>query len=340
VVRDYEGEVFLNIYGITYNALEMYFSARGENKAKAKLAYNYLYKNGEISDRISAMLNDDFTFGGAEVLDKKETSDTVKLLLGLDDKNAVEAVIMRHDYGSALCVSTQAGCNMGCAFCRSNEGGKVRDLLASEMVLQILKAEEFLGEKVRRVTLMGVGEPLDNFGNVMNFISIIGHPHGLGIAPRHITISTCGVARLDELRGISCNIAISLHAPDDEIRSQIIPANKAYNVGRIMDFTRARRKKTTLEYVLLAGVNDSDECAFKLAELVRGVNCYVNLIPYNETGLGFAKPDAERTRSFYSILIQNGIRATVRREFGGDISAACGQLRATYCTQTTERKQP
>jgi 23S rRNA (adenine2503-C2)-methyltransferase len=235
---------------------------------------------------------------------------------------------MRHDYGNALCISTQVGCNMNCAFCQSGAMKKVRDLKPHEMVLQLLKAEEFIGERIKRVTLMGIGEPLDNFENVMDFIDIAGHKHGFSLAPRHITISTCGLEKLDKLQDISCNIAISLHAPNDQIRSLLMPVNKAYNIERIIAFAKTRNKKTTLEYVMLSGINDSDGCAHELVDLVSGVNCYVNLIPYNETSLGFKRPDAERIKSFYSILIQSGIRAVVRKEFGADLKAACGQLRA------------
>jgi len=319
----------MNIYNMTFSALEDYFTERGENKAKAKIVYNYIYrKTGELSSKVAQMLETDFDFKSIEILETVSCSDAVKFLFGLHDNNTVEAVLMRHDYGSALCVSTQVGCNMNCAFCQSGAMKKARDLQPFEMVLQLLEAEKNLGEKISRVTLMGIGEPLDNFENVMDFIDIIGHKHGLAIAPRHITISTCGLPKLDELRDISCNLAISLHAPNDEIRSRIMPVNSAHNIERIIDFAKTRKKKTTLEYIMLAGVNDSDECARELAELVGGINCYINVIPYNETSLDFKRSGADRLKSFYSILIQSGIRATVRREFGGDIKAACGQLRA------------
>jgi len=325
----------MNIYNMTFSALEDYFTERGENKAKAKLVYNYIYrKTGELSPKVAQMLETDFAFdagaSGAsiEIIEKNECADAVKLLFKLHDNNTVEAVLMKHDYGNALCVSTQVGCNMNCAFCQSGAMKKARDLLPFEMVLQLLEAEKFLDEKISRVTLMGIGEPLDNFENVMDFIDIIGHRHGLAIAPRHITISTCGLPRLNEISEIPCNLAISLHAPNDEIRSRIMPVNSAYNIERIIDFAKTRKKKTTLEYIMLSGVNDSDENAHELAELVRGINCYVNLIPYNETSLDFKRSGADRLKSFYSILIQSGIRATVRREFGGEIKAACGQLSA------------
>jgi 23S rRNA (adenine2503-C2)-methyltransferase len=315
---------------MTFHALEAYFSERGENKAKAKIIFNNLYRkritNFDLSSRINEILKKDFNFESIKIIEKSSCSNAVKLLFGLYDNNSVEAVLMRHDYGNALCISTQVGCNMGCVFCQSGAMKKVRDLQPFEMVLQLLKAEEELGEKINRVTLMGIGEPLDNFENVMDFINIIGHRHGRGTAPRHITISTCGVPKLDELHEISCNLAISLHAPNNEIRSRLMPVNNAYSIENIIDFTKTRKKKTTLEYIMLAGINDSDDNARELAELVRGVNCYINLIPYNETSLNFARSSTERMANFYSILIQSGIRAVVRKEFGSELKAACGQL--------------
>ncbi|MDR2531576.1 MAG: 23S rRNA (adenine(2503)-C(2))-methyltransferase RlmN [Oscillospiraceae bacterium] len=321
----------MNIFNMTFPALEDYFTERGENKAKAKIVYNHIYRQvGELSENVNKMLKADFDFGNVEILKTSSCLDAVKFLFGLEDDSTVEAVLMRHDYGNALCVSTQVGCNMDCAFCQSGVNKKTRGLHSFEMVLQLLKAEESTGEKISRVTLMGIGEPLDNFDNVMDFISIIGHKHGLALAPRHITISTCGLPKLDELYNISCNLAISLHAPNNSIRSRLMPVNKVYDVERIINFTReyskVKNKKITLEYVMLAGINDSDECAYELVVLIRGINCYVNLIPYNETSLDFKRSSSDRIKSFYSILIQSGIRATVRREFGGELKAACGQL--------------
>lgn len=321
-----------NIYDMTYAALGDYFLQRGQNKAKAKIIFNYLYKNipHNLGKKITDMLAFDFSCGKIEILDMKSSADTVKFLFGLHDGNTIETVLMRHGYGSALCVSTQVGCNMGCAFCKSGENKKIRDLLPHEMVLQILKTEEALGERISRVTLMGVGEPLDNYENTADFINIIGHRHGLGIAPRHITVSTCGllpeIKRLQEDE-IPCNLAVSLNAPNDEIRSRLMPINKTYNINLLLEVI-PKNKKTTLEYVLLDGVNDSDENARELVNLIGGINCYINLIPYNETGLKFKRPDAEIIKSFYEILIQGGVRTVVRKEFGADIKAACGQLRA------------
>jgi len=342
-----------SILGVTYPALETYFSERGENKAKAKIVYNSIYKSrvtgfGQIeglSSRIKNILEADFVFGFPEVLDKRDGSGAAKLLFKLDDSNTVESVLMRHDYGNALCVSTQVGCNMGCAFCLSGVTKKIRDLLPYEMVSQVLLAERVLGEKIRGVTLMGIGEPLDNYENAVDFISVIGHQQGKDVAPRRITVSTCGlvsqIKRLMEEK-INCNLAVSLHAPDDETRSRLMPINKVYSVNELIGAIRGysadrerSNKKITLEYIMLDGINDSDEHARRLAELIQGIKCYVNLIPYNETGLNFKRSEADRIKNFYSVLIQSGVRATVRREFGGEIKAACGQL----CCLRTARNE-
>ncbi|MCL1822773.1 MAG: 23S rRNA (adenine(2503)-C(2))-methyltransferase RlmN [Oscillospiraceae bacterium] len=345
-----------NIYNLTFTALENYFIEHGENHSKAaskaKIIYNYLYRNipHGLSERITNLLERDFdcNFNFVEITEQRNSEDAVKFLFELKSGEtpaaggiasacnaAVEAVLMRHDYGNALCISTQVGCNMGCAFCQSSTQKKIRNLEPYEMVLQILKAQEANGEKISRLTLMGIGEPLDNYENVKDFIDIIGHKDGLSIAPRHITVSTCGlVPEMKRLLSekIPCNLAVSLHAPNDEIRSRLMPVNQVYGINELLaavrEITAVKNKKTTLEYIMLDGVNDSDDCARELVSLLKGIYCYVNLIPYNETNLGFKRSSADRIKAFYSILIQGGIRAVVRREFGGEIKAACGQLRA------------
>lgn len=334
----------MNIYNFTYTALENYFESISENKAKAKIVFNRLYKNRissfkditELNERVTERLSGELLFGRLAVLDVRNGTEAAKLLFGLDDGNTIEAVLMRHDYGNGLCVSTQIGCNMGCVFCESGRLKKIRDLEACEMVLQVLGAEQALNEKISHVTLMGIGEPLDNYGNVSEFIDIIGHQQGLDIAARHITISTCGLVSQMEMlaaKNTHNNLAVSLHAPNDEIRNALMPINRAYGIKRLMEavkaYSDAKNKKTTLEYVLLKDINDSDICAHELCGLIKEIKCYVNLIPYNETSsLGYERPEKERIAAFYDILIRNGIRATVRREFGGGLKAACGQLRS------------
>lgn len=334
----------MNIYNFTYHELENYFVSLSENKAKAKIIFNRLYKNkiasfGEITElngRITEKLSSEMQINRLKVLDVRNGGEAAKILFGLEDGNAVEAVLMRHDYGNGLCVSTQVGCNMGCVFCESGRLKKIRDLKAYEMVLQIIGAEQALNEKVSRVTLMGIGEPLDNFGNVSDFIDIVGHQQGMDIAARHITVSTCGlIPGIEALASKQThnNLAVSLHAPNDEIRNILMPINKAYGVKRLIEtvkkYSQVKNKKTALEYILLKGINDSDICAHELCDLIKDVKCYINLIPYNETGfLNYERPEKDRIAAFYDILIKSGIRATVRREFGGELKAACGQLRS------------
>lgn len=336
----------MNIYNLTYSALEAYFLERSENKAKAKIIYNKLFKDKftdfnditELNSRVINMLKNDFSFNALSVIDVKDGEDAAKLLFGLEDKNTVEAVLMRHDYGSGLCVSTQVGCNMGCVFCESGRLKKIRDLEAYEMVLQVLGATKALDTHVSHVTLMGVGEPLDNYDKVLDFINIIGHQQGLAIAARHITISTCGlIPEIEKLmhKETGNNLAVSLHAPNDGIRNRLMPINKVYGIKDLMNtvkiYSEIKNKKTTLEYILLKDVNDSDDCAKELCALVKDIKCYVNLIPYNETSFSdFKRPDKERVMAFYDILRKNKIRATIRREFGGELKAACGQLRSEY----------
>jgi 23S rRNA (adenine2503-C2)-methyltransferase len=325
--------------------LEDFFVARSENKAKAKILYSLLYKDkiasfSEIDIfglRTIKMLEEELSLDELVLLEKRESKDAAKLLFRLFDGNSIETVLMRHDYGNGLCVSTQAGCNMGCVFCESGINKKIRNLEAHEMVLQILYAEKALNTSVSHITLMGIGEPLDNYDNVMKFIDIIGCQRGLDIAARHVTISTCGLIPQIEMlknRETHSNLALSLHAPNDEIRGALMPINKVYGVKKLMEavksYSLVKNKKTTIEYILLSGINDSDECAKELCGLLNGIKCYVNLIPCNETSLGFKRPEKERIDNFYRILLDNGKRATIRREFGSGLKAACGQLRGGF----------
>ena len=243
---------------------------------------------------------------------------------------------MKHDYGNSICVSSQVGCNMGCKFCESGRRKKVRNLEAYEMVLQIIMIEKLLGERISHVVVMGIGEPFDNYDNLLSFFRIINDPKGLQIGARHITVSTCGIVpKILEFSDfpLQVNLAISLHAPNNELRNKIMPINKAYSIEEVMDALKIYLNKTnrrlTFEYILLKDVNDSVECAKELADLVKGMNCYINLIPYNETNnIDFKRTNTIQIMRFYDILKKNGIGVTIRREFGGNISAACGQLRS------------
>ena len=259
-----------------------------------------------------------------------------KFLFELSDGNKIEAVLMKHDYGNSLCVSSQVGCNMGCSFCESGRLKKVRNLEVSEMVLQILEVEKILGIRISHLVLMGIGEPFDNYKNVMDFISIINEPKGIDLGARHITVSTCGIVpKILEFmnNGKQVNLAISLHAPNNEIRDKLMKINHAYKIEEVIEavkkYIEKTKRRVTFEYILLQGVNDSEACAKELARLLKGINCYVNLIPYNETShLEYKKSSKEVIDKFYNMLKKEGINVTVRREFGSKISAACGQLRA------------
>ena len=292
--------------------------------------------NGYIKKELQTKLNDEFSTYKIKVIDKKEDKDVIKFLFELKDKNKIEAVLMNHDYGKSLCISTQVGCNMGCKFCESGRLKKVRNLETYEMVEQILVIEELLKLRISHVVLMGIGEPFDNYDNVIDFIDIINSGKGIDIGARHITVSTCGIIpKIKEFmnNGKQVNLAISLHAPNNELRNKIMPINKAYNIEELIEVLKEYIQKTnrrvTFEYVLLDGINDTKECALELAKLLKNMNAYVNLIPYNETSrIEFKR--SKKVMEFYDILKKNNINVTVRREFGTKVSAACGQLRSNY----------
>lgn len=335
-----------NIYGISLKNLENYFIDKGYKSFKAKQVYDWLYKKRvnsfndmtNVSKKVIDLLNNSFKIDKLNIITKKEDVDVVKYLFQLKDNNKVEAVLMRHDYGNSLCISTQVGCNMGCHFCESGRLKKVRNLKSYEMVLQILQVELDLNIRISHLVLMGIGEPFDNYDNVMNFIDIINCPFGIEMGSRHITISTCGlVPKIKEFMNYDkqVNLAISLHAPNNKIRNQIMNINKVYPIEQVIDVVEDYIKKTnrrvTFEYIMLKDVNDSVECAKELANLIKGINCYVNLIPYNETThIEFKKSSKETILNFYDTLKKEKINVTIRREFGSKLKAACGQLRSHY----------
>lgn len=332
-----------NIFGMTRKALEDYFIAIGEKKFKAVQVYEWLYQKrvfaidefSNIKKETQERMKQDFDTHFIQIEKKQEEDLTKKYLFRLKDGEAIEAVVMMHDYGISVCVSSQVGCNMGCAFCESGRLKKVRNLESYEMVEQILAIEQDLGQRIRSVVIMGIGEPLDNFANVVDFIQIINDAKGLAIGARHITVSTCGVVpKIYELAKLSIqiNLAISFHAPNDELRSKLMPVNKVYSIPVLMqairDYLQVTSRRVTIEYVMLNNVNDSIKCAEELADLFQGINIYVNLIPYNETNhLEFERSSKTKINAFYDTLKRKGINVTVRREFGSNIDAACGQLR-------------
>ena len=337
---------FMNIYGQTLEKLENYFENIGEKKFKATQVYDWLYKKKvssfdemtNIKKDVIVKLKEDFKIDKPQIIAKQTGRDVYKYLFELADGNKVEAVLMIHDYGISLCVSTQVGCNMGCIFCESGRLKKVRNLETSEMVGQVMEVERDSRLKITHIVIMGIGEPFDNYDNVMDFIKIINSGKGLEIGARHITVSTCGIVpkiRKFTDENLQVNLAISLHAPNDELRSSIMKINKAYPLKDLMaaikDYIDKTHRRVTFEYIMLKGINDSDECAYELAHLLKGLNCYVNLIPYNETSHINLEKTGEKSRMhFYDLLKKQGISVTVRKEFGGDVSAACGQLRSNY----------
>ncbi len=333
-----------NIYGIKRSDLEEYFLKIGEKKFKALQVYEWLYQKrvssfyemSNIKKDIQEKLDSDFTNEMITITKVQHDIDAHKYLFHLYDNNYIEAVLMEHDYGLSVCVSSEVGCNMGCRFCESGRRKKVRNLEAYEMVEQILLIEKDIGKRISSVVVMGIGEPFDNYNNLMDFIRIINDAKGIAIGARHITVSTCGIVpKIYEFSNedLQVNLALSLHAPDDEVRNKIMPINKAYNLNEVMsaikDYIDKTNRRVTIEYVMLKDVNDSKECALKLVKLLRGLNVYVNMIPYNETNhLEFSQSNKEKIDEFYDILIKNRINVTVRRKFGSNIDAACGQLRS------------
>ena len=334
----------MSIYDLTIDELTEYFLKIGEKKYYATELFSWLYnkritsfsKATNIKKETREKLSKDFTISNIEIVTVEKAKDVRKYLFKLRDGEHIEAVIMNHDYGNSLCISSQVGCNMGCKFCESGRRKKVRNLTTGEMVEQILKVENESNLRISHVVIMGIGEPFDNYDNICNFIRIINHPKGLNIGARHITVSTCGlVPKILEFSEFpyQVNLAISLHAPNDKLRCEIMPIAKAYPLKDLINAIKIYLEKTnrrvTFEYIMLAGINDSKENALELVHLLKGINCYVNLIPYNETeALQYKRSNPLTIAKFYDILKKNNITVTIRREFGGTISAACGQLRS------------
>lgn len=333
-----------NIYNETREDLENYFLSIGEKKFKAIQVFEWLYQKREanldgwtnIKKEIREKIGVDFSFTTPKIIKREKDNLTEKYLIELSDSERIEAVLMRHDYGNSVCVSSQVGCNMGCAFCESGRLKKVRNLETYEMVCQILLIEELIQERISSVVIMGIGEPLDNYDNVINFIKIINDAKGIALGARHITLSTCGlIPKIKELMNLplQINLAISLHASNNELRSKLMKVNRMYNLSELIDTIKEYIDKTnrrvTIEYVMLNNVNDGECNALELANLLKGLNVYVNLIPYNETNhLEFKKSEKSQIMKFYDTLKKNKINVTIRKEFGSKISAACGQLRS------------
>ena len=333
-----------DIMSMTVPELQELVEALGEPKFRAKQLFSWLQSGISDFDEMTNIpkslrekLKESCYIATVSIVKRFEskTDGTVKYVFSLYDGEYIESVFMKYEHGYTVCISTQVGCRMGCKFCASGLGGLVRSLTASEMLAQIMTASKDNGVRISNVVMMGMGEPLDNFENSVRFLELVSAEEGLGIGMRHISLSTSGVVsgikRLKEYN-LPITLSISLHAPEDEMRNKIMPVNKRWNVKELIEACKEYQKVTTrrisFEYALIDGVNDSDVCAEKLARLLDGVMCHVNLIPANPVmENSFKKPDKNKILHFKQQLISRGINATVRRTLGADIDASCGQLR-------------
>ena len=336
-----------SIYGYSEDMLKQYLISLGEKPFRSSQLIEWIYRHNissfdeitNIKKDLIKKIKEDFIIDSLEcVTYQKSTDGTCKFLFRLSDGNLIETVLMNHDYGYSVCVTTEVGCNMGCAFCASGMKKKLRNLTTSEIVLQVMMVSKIAEVRVSHVVVMGIGEPFDNYDNVINFLKIINHPLGLEIGARHITVSTCGlVDKIYEYSNfdLQVNLAISLHAPTNEIRDKIMPINHAYKIEKLIDaikyYIEKTNRRVTIEYILISGLNDTAECANKLCDLLYGLNVYVNLIPYNEViEKPFKRSKKEDMVNFFDILKKRRINVQLRKEQGGDIDAACGQLRSKH----------
>ncbi len=320
---------------------------------RAKQIYEWLHvklvtsfeEMTNLSRELRETLKEKFMITALEEVDALHSASdgTVKYLFRLMDDRVIESVLMKYHHGNSVCISSQVGCKMGCKFCASTIGGKERDLLPSEMLDQIYRIQALSGERVSNIVVMGTGEPLDNYDNLIRFLKLIIDPQGLNISARNITVSTCGIP--DKIRafaeeGLPVTLALSLHAPNNEIRKSMMPVAAKYELAQVMDAFEYYYEKTgrrlTFEYSLVDGINDAEEHARELAKLVKGINCHINLIPVNPIKeRNYKKSKNEKIQNFKFTLEKNRINVTIRREMGADIDAACGQLRKSYLDKTS-----
>ncbi len=337
--------------------LKEYLNSIGEKPFRAKQIYEWLHKKlvecfddmTNISNNLKEKLNNDFYIQSLEMVQvlTSKIDGTQKFLFRLNDGNVIESVLMRYKHGNSVCISTQVGCRMGCRFCASTLDGLVRNLKPSEMLEEIYYIQRYSKERVSNIVLMGSGEPMDNFDNVLAFVKTISDENGLHISQRNITISSCGLAeKIKELAdsNVQVTLALSLHAADDETRKQLMPIAYKYSIREVLEacqyFFDKTGRRITFEYSLVAGVNDTKEEAAKLVHLIKGMNCHVNLIPVNPIKeRDFKRSTKVNIASFKGHLEKNGINATVRREMGSDIQGACGQLRKSLIEEEAGEKE-
>lgn len=336
-----------SIYDLNYDQMKEFAQDCGWKSFRGQQIFEWLYRKrvdsfeemSNLSKETRDLLQQEFAINPLKLVKKQTAKDgTTKFLFQTEDGALLESVLMYFDYGRSVCVSSQVGCNMGCAFCASGLTKKKRNLTSAEMVAQVMYVQKELDkqeERLSHIVVMGTGEPFDNYDNVMNFLSTINHDRGLAIGARHITISTCGIVpmiyRFADAK-YQYNLAISLHAPNNTLRDQLMPVNHAYPLDTLMEAIRyycsKNNRRLTFEYILLKGINDQKQHAKQLAHLLKGLNAYVNLIPYNSVDeKKFKSVDHEEAMAFYDQLMKEGVRATIRKEHGNDIDAACGQLR-------------
>lgn len=334
-----------DILSLNLNELTAEIVNLGQPKFKAKQIYRWLHKAmvtnfdemSDISLQLRQILNDNFVIFDCTIEKKlvSEYDETKKYLFKLYDGEYIETVLMKYKYGYTVCVSSQVGCRMGCSFCASTLSGVVRNLNPSEILSQVYAVSRDNSIRVSHIVMMGMGEPLDNYDNVLKFLELISDENGLNIGMRHISLSTCGIVpKIYKLleENLQLTLSVSLHAPYDELRSSMMPVNKKWGIDELMAackaYTRQTSRRISFEYSLVKGVNDSPECARLLAELLHGMLCHINLIPVNEVSeTGCKKSSPESVKKFAGILSDKGFAVTVRRELGADINAACGQLR-------------
>ena len=344
----------MNLKSLTLPELAGIFKELGQPQFRAKQVYTWLHKGVRSYDEMTNLpkalretLEERYPICPPKVVRRQESQrdGTIKYLWRLSDGNCVETVLMRYHYGNTVCISTEVGCRMGCAFCASTLGGLVRRLEPQEMLDQVLFTQVDSGLPISHIVLMGIGEPLDNFDNVMRFLELVNSPEGMNISMRHISLSTCGLVRkIDELaqKKLQLTLSISLHAPNNEIRNRIMPVNKAYPIEQLLDACRryyqATSRRISFEYAMIRGVNDSPENARELLERMKGLPAHFNLIPLNHVEESPLQPSTRASvAAFQKILEDGGIPTTVRRTLGGDIDASCGQLRRKY-TQENKRE--
>ena len=344
----------LDIKSMNITELEDLLKELGEPKFRAKQIFDWLHAKQvdsfeemtNLSKGLREKLSETAAINGVEIVRKlvSQIDGTRKYLFALSDGAIIESVLMKYEHSNTVCISTQVGCRMGCKFCASTLDGVERGLTAGEMLSQIYAIQKDCGERVHGTVLMGSGEPLDNYDNVVKFLRLINDPKGQNMGQRHITLSTCGlVDRMYDLaeEDLQITLAVSLHAPNDGIRTQTMPIAKVYSMDRLLqacrDYADKTKRRITFEYALIHGVNDGDEHAWELVKKLRDMLCHVNLIPVNDVKeRNYVKSTADRVKRFAGILNENGVETTVRRKLGSDIDAACGQLRRSHMKEQTK----